>query len=84
MNLSVLMYFHKKGEMTKKDNYRPISILPTISKVFERLYEKRLFAYITNYLSPFLCGFSTQNALSCLLEKWKISLVSERKVGVIF
>ena len=27
---------HKKGEKTKKDNYRPISILPTISKVFER------------------------------------------------
>ena len=27
---------HKKDETTKKDNYRPISILPSVSKVFER------------------------------------------------
>ena len=45
-------------------------------------------AYITNYLSPFYCGFrkdfSTQHALSRLLEKWKISLDSGWKIGAIF
>ena len=27
---------HKKEERTKMDNYRPVSILPSISKIFER------------------------------------------------
>ena len=79
---------HKKGETTKKNNYRPISILPTISKVLERLCDKQLSAYITNYLSPLLCGFrksfSSQHVLSRLLEKWKIYLDSGGEVGAIF
>ena len=80
---------HKKGETTKKNNYRPISILPTISKVRERLCDKKhLSAYKTNYLPPFPCGFrkdfSTQHALSRLLEKLKISLDSGGKIGAIF
>ena len=75
-------------ETAKKNDYRPISIIPTISKVLERLCDKQLSAYTTNYLSTFLCGFrkdfSTQHALSHLLEKWKISLDSGGKVGAIF
>ena len=39
-------------------------------------------------MSPLLCGFrkdfSTQHALSHLLEEWKISLDSEGKVGATF
>ena len=66
----------------------PISILPTISNVLERLCEKQLSAYIRDSLSPFICGFrkdfSSQHALSRLLEKWKISLDSGGKVGAIF
>ena len=27
---------HKKNETTNKNNYRPVSILPTVSKIFER------------------------------------------------
>ena len=27
---------HKKDETTQKGNYRPVSILPTVSKIFER------------------------------------------------
>ena len=29
---------HKKDETTLKDNYRPVSILPSISKIFDRLF----------------------------------------------
>ena len=28
----------KKDDPTNKENYRPISILPTLSKVFERIH----------------------------------------------
>ena len=48
---------HKKDEKTKKENYRPISILPTVSKIFERILYNQINAHMTEYLSPFLCGF---------------------------
>ena len=65
---------HKNGETTKKNNYRQISILPAKFKILEKLCNKQLSVYITNHMSPLLCGFrkdfSAQHALSRLLEKW--------------
>ena len=58
--------FEKKDE-TFVENYRPVSILPTVSKIFERIMQKQITDYIGKFLSPFLCGygkgFSTQYAL---------------------
>ena len=58
--------FEKKDE-TFFENYRPVSILPTVSKIFERIMQKQIIDYIGKFLSPFLCGygkgFSTQYAL---------------------
>ena len=66
---------HKKGEMTTKENYRPISILPTVSKIYERNMYNQILNYIDKYLSPFLCGFrkgfGTQHCLAAMIEKWK-------------
>ena len=42
---------HKKDETTIKDNYRPISILPCISKIFERLMHLQISRYMDFYLS---------------------------------
>ena len=36
MKLTNVTPFHKKGNRSEKDNYRPASILPNLSKVFER------------------------------------------------
>ena len=59
-------------------NYRPFSVLPTVSKILERLMQKQISEYINQFLSPFLCGyrkgFSTQAALLCLIEIWKHQL----------
>lgn len=38
-------------------NYRPISLLPTLSKLFERLLLSRLSTYITDYIRPEQFGF---------------------------
>ena len=37
--------------------FRPISVLPTVSKLFERIMDKQIIAYITPFLSSLLCGF---------------------------
>ena len=49
--------FHKKEERTKKENYRPISILPIISKIIERNMWEQISKFIDKNLSPYLSGF---------------------------
>ena len=65
----------KKLECVLKENYRPVSILPVVSKIFERIMQKQMKAYIEKYLSPYLCGYrkgyNTQYALISMIEKWK-------------
>ena len=48
---------HKKDETTTKDNYRPVGILPCISKIFERLISLQISKYMDSHLSEYLCGF---------------------------
>ena len=65
-----------------KVSYKPFSVLPSISKVFEKLMPKQIKYYLSNYLSPFLCAyrnnFSSQQALLSLIENWKKVLDHKR------
>ena len=49
--------FFKKGFRGSKDNYRPVSILPIISKIFEKLLSKQIIIYMDKFLSKYQCGF---------------------------
>ena len=66
--------FKKKNRLYKV-NYRPVSVLPSTSKVFEKLMQKQISDYVRNYLFPYLCGyrkgFSSQQALMSLVGNWK-------------
>ncbi len=79
---------YKKEAKTSKENYRPVSVLPTVSKVFERILERQMTRYITPFLSNLLCGFrknfNTQHALIRMLEKWKMGLDNGESIGAIF
>ena len=65
----------KKGETTNAKNYRPVSVLPVVSKVFERILQKQISSYFDQFLSPYLCGYrkgyNAQHALTAMIEKWK-------------
>ena len=77
----------KKDDNTNKENYRPISILPVISKIFERLMFQQMSSFVDNVISPYLCGFrkgySTQHALLLLMNKINKSLDLKQKVGLM-
>lgn len=77
----------KKENATLAKNYRPVSVLPNVSKVFERIIQSQLLSYIDRYLSPNLCGYrkgySTQIALIALIEKWKATLDKKGLVGAV-
>ena len=67
----------KKKSKTSKDNYRPISILPNISKIYERCLYNQMQTYFDNLLSKYQCGFrkgfNAQHCLVSMIEKWKES-----------
>ena len=77
----------KKDDATNVQNYRPVSVLPAVSKIFERIMQRQIVTHIDKYLSPFLCGFrkgfNTQHALIALIEKWKSTLDKHGFAGAI-
>ena len=74
-NANIIPIFKKKSR-TEQSNYRPVSILPNLSKIFERLMFNQLSNYFRDILSKFQCGFRTghtaQDCLVAMIEKWKI------------
>ena len=85
--LADIVPIHKKGSTTEKSNYRPFSLLPTVSKVFERLLFKQISDFMECKLSKFLCGFrksySTQHALLNLIKEWQQTLDISGKIGAV-
>ena len=77
----------KRKNPLDKSNYRPVSFLPPISKICEKLLQKQINNYIENILSPYLCGYkkvySTHHALICLAEKWKKILDKKGFCGAV-
>ena len=75
----------KKEDASLLKNYRPVSVLPVVSKIYERIMQKQILEYIDKHLSPHLCGYrkgySTQTALISMLEKWKLSIDNKGFAG---
>jgi len=78
---------YKSGDLLKKENYRPISILPCISKIFEKHIYYGLDNYMSKFLSPLLCGFrkgyNTQYCLIVMIERLRKALDCKSKAGAI-
>ena len=73
----------KKGYTGSKENYQPASILPVISKIFEKLLCNQVTPFMDQFLSKYQCGFrkgfNAQHCLLAILEKWK-KAVDTKKV----
>ena len=68
-------------------NYRPVSILTALSKVFERCHSNQLLFYFEERFSKFLSGlrkgYGCQSTLLRMMEDWKSSLDDGNNVGTI-
>ena len=77
----------KKKDKTFVENDKPVSVLPTVSKISEIIMQKQISDYIGKFLSPFLCGyrkyFSTQYSLLTLIERWKFCLDKQGFAGAL-
>ena len=78
---------YKKGKKDIKGNYRPVSILPNLSKIFEKYMLEEVSPFFENIFSKYQCGFrkgfSTQQCLLAMLKKWKKSVDKSNIFGAL-
>ena len=77
----------KKDDAMTKSNYRPVSLLPIPSKIFEKVLSTQLSDYFDKIFDDFLCAFrkghGCQTTLLRLLEDWKYALDNNEYVAAI-
>lgn len=75
LKIAKVIPVYKKGDKRLLDNYRPISILPALSKIFERIMFNQLTKYLIDYQIlfsgqyGFRSGHSTEHAALELVER---------------
>lgn len=77
----------KKDDRSQKKNYRPLSILSALSKIFGKILNEQILLFMDNRFSPYISayrkGYSTQHVLMRLVEEWKESLDNKNLVGAV-
>ena len=81
---------HKGGDKTDKNNYRPISVISVVMKMFERAVHDQLQSYLIehNMLAPQQSGFrkghSTDTVLSYFTDFLLKQMDQGKLTGVVF
>ena len=77
----------KKPDLLNIKNYRPLSILTSVSKIFESVLTEQLVDYFEEIFSPYLSayrkGYSCNTLLLNLVESWKSSFDQNKYVGAV-
>ena len=80
----------KKGDKSDKTNYRPISILPILSKILERHVSDHLKLYLNSHKllydrqSGFRNNHSCETALTAIIDDWITAIDNNEIVGTVF
>ena len=74
----------KKGYMRPKENYRLVSTLPVISKIFKKFLFRKIYLFMDLVLFKYQCGFRKRfSALLAMLAKCKRTVDKENVFGVL-
>ena len=77
----------KKDDELSKINYRPITVLPALNNIFEKLLSAQLEEYYTEILSHLISAYrrnySCETSLIKLTEDWRRSLDNKKIVCVV-
>ena len=78
---------YKKGDRLLKSNYKPVSILPTLSKIYEKLLYQQTYEYFNCIFSKYLCGFrkghNSEHCLLFMLDRSKKALNKGLCTGIL-
>ena len=90
LKTAYVLPIHKGSDRDDPNNYRPISILPTISKIFERHVANCLKEYLEQWQllhihqSGFRQHHSCQTALVRLIDSWSKDIDSGKIISTVF
>ena len=77
----------KSNDNLNTQNYRPLSILTSLSKIFEKIYNEHLHVYfqeiLSTYLSAFRKSYGCHHVLTKLIEDCKHAIDSHKNVSLI-
>ena len=77
----------KKDDETDKRNYRPVTVLPCLNNIFERLLSIQLQEFYQGLLSDYISAYrryhSCETSLLRLTEDWKASRDRKELVAVV-
>ena len=78
MKIAKVIPIYKCKEKNEMDNYRPISLLPSISKIIEKLVHKRLYSFCENndILNDNQYGFRPKHSTIDAVSKFTADIVS--------
>ena len=80
---------YKSGARNDPSNYRPISVIPVIAKIFEKIVYEQLYEYLNNYnllttcQSEFRSLHSTLTALVEATNSWSVNIDNGLVNGVV-
>lgn len=90
LKTAIIIPLFKGGSRDAACNYRPIALLPTLSKIIERLVKSRLMCFllkhniITNRQFGFLSGISTTDAMFTALNEIYTSINNKLHTAAVF
>ena len=80
----------KHGDETQMENYRPISVLPVVAKVMERIVFNQLYCFLqehsllTQHQSGFRPNHCTQDVLIGTVDEWLKGVDNNHIVAALF
>ena len=87
LKLANVTLIYTKDDPNKSKNFRPVSVFPVVSRVFQKIMHNQMSQYVnsflTLYLSGYRKGFITQKSLLSLIVKWQIILDSKGYGGAV-
>ena len=79
--------YEKDKRREENKNYRPVSVLSSFSKVYQKFSQEYISPFVDKFLSEFISGYrgaySTNHVLLRFIEQWKSTLDNKNMVGAV-
>ena len=77
----------KTRDKQNKKKYRPVSLTPIFSKLFEKHMYDQMSEYSASFISPYIFGYrkghSTEQCVMVMIEMWKKALDEHKVAGAV-
>ena len=87
LKLAEISLIYKKNDKLDKENYRPVSVLIVLSKIFEKIYSKQMYIYFTKIFNPLLSAYRAKygchDVLLKFTEQWKYAIDNRLVCGAL-